>query len=103
MRFNPEFAHNWDTRIGAAEVVFMAWKGYGAGGEAKAIGRTKTVADGSQIDRLLESKTIGTKPKPEADQKRAQFLADMEELEGRKLTEQEANLWIAQAEDIGDL
>lgn len=40
MRFNPAFAHGWDThKYGTPDVVFMAWKGYPKGGGSAAITR----------------------------------------------------------------
>ena len=41
MKFNPAFAHNWDATQGQPDVVFMAWKGYGEGGEQAALARAK--------------------------------------------------------------
>jgi hypothetical protein len=41
MKFNPAFAHNWDTaKQGTPDVVFMAHKGYPEGGHAAAVERT---------------------------------------------------------------
>lgn len=44
MKFNPEFAHNWDPSRGKPDVVFMAWKGY-PGGRDAAIARAKGAKD----------------------------------------------------------
>jgi hypothetical protein len=46
LKFNPEFAHDWDmAKYGQPDVVFMAWKGYGEGGEKAAIGRAMSRQD----------------------------------------------------------
>lgn len=40
MKFNPAYAHGWDTeKFDMPDVVFMAWKGYLSGGPGQAIQR----------------------------------------------------------------
>jgi hypothetical protein len=43
MKFNPEFAPpGWNPKDGTPDVVFMAWKGYPAGGAQGAIERASS-------------------------------------------------------------
>jgi 8-oxo-dGTP pyrophosphatase MutT (NUDIX family) len=41
MKFNPEFAHDWDPANGTPDVVFMQWKGYGDDTEESVMARAK--------------------------------------------------------------
>jgi hypothetical protein len=58
--------------------------------------RRKVLRDGTYIDDPLEA---GPQRTPEE----LEFIADMERLKGHKLSEQEANLCVAQAKYLGEL
>jgi hypothetical protein len=46
LKFNIDYAHDWDVKTqGEPDVVFMAWKGYSEGGEKAAIERAKSSPD----------------------------------------------------------
>jgi len=52
------------------------------------------------MSQAADQKPTGTKPRSEAEER---LIAWLEKEEGRKLTEPEKNLAIAQAESVGDL
>src|SRR5215813_7129104 len=52
IKFNPAFAHHWDSgKYGQPDVVFMAWHGYPAGGAAGAITRASSRQNWISNDR----------------------------------------------------
>lgn len=67
MKFNPEFAPaNWDPKLGAPDIVFMAWKGYPEGGAKGAIERA-----GSRKDWIknVQSTNYSHLPESKADKR----------------------------------
>jgi hypothetical protein len=80
---------------------------YAKGSFPAMLGNTR-IADTTQPGRATvfmgsPASLPAEEPKPERTPEQRQFVADMERLEGRKFTEQEATMWIRQAEQIGDL
>ena len=70
MKFNPAFAHNWDTaKQGTPDVVFMGWEGHPEGGPDAAIERagSKDRALGYPMSNQHDTKTTTTKRKSLAD------------------------------------
>lgn len=52
------------------------------------------------MNQAIKQKPTGTKPRSAAEE---QFIADLEKYLGRKLTDKEQNMAVAQAEQIGEL
>jgi hypothetical protein len=102
MKFNPEFAHNWDASKGAPDVVFMAWKGYPRKPPWRA---PRAATTGLPMSDQTDKRATGTQPRltAELSPEEREIIDWLERSRGRKLTPEEINLSLDQARLIGEL